>query len=291
VAAEQQSGEEFLVRLTGTDPEHVPSNFSPRGEDIRKGSPVLSRGTILGARHTALMASVGYESVAVRPLPQVGLLSTGDEVVEPGATPAPQQIRNANAPQTIAQLAELGIVPTYYGIIPDDAKALQEAIGRARSENDLILMSGGISMGDFDHGPEAMENNGFSILYDRVAVKPGRPTTFAVSDEADLFGLPGNPVSCFVMFEVLVKHYLYRLMHTDYRPARCFASMGRNFERRKSRREEWIPVIVDEGGDVYPIEYHGSGHFLSLSRADGMIKIAQGIQRIEKGATVAVRRI
>lgn len=289
--ADRGRDEETYVRFTGTDPSTLPSNFSPRGEDVRRKKLLLSRATILSAKHTALIASVGYESVAVHTLPKVGLLSTGDEVVEPGSTPEPQQIRNANAPQTVAQLAELGIVPTYYGIIPDDAKSLEETIAEAKTENDLVLMSGGISMGDYDHGPEAMERNGFSILYDRVAVKPGRPTTFAVSEEADLFGLPGNPVSCYIMFEVLVKHYLYRLMYADYRPARCFASMAQDFERRKSTREEWILITVDEAGDIHPIEYHGSGHFLSLSRADGMIKIERGRSRIEKGASLAVRQI
>jgi molybdopterin molybdotransferase len=232
---------------------------------------------------------VGYASLSVYALPKVGLLSTGNEVVEPGQKPEPHQIRNANAPQAVAQLSPLGITPSYYGIVPDDPQALESTLARAQAENDLILMSGGVSMGDFDFGPEAIEKNGFTIQYDRVAVKPGRPTTFAVSDKADLFGLAGNPVSCFVIFEILVKPYLYRLMHGTYRAPRSLATLSKDFDRRNSERDEWIPVTLDEQGQITLLEYHGSAHFHSISQADGMIKIEREVKHIDKGAQLAVR--
>lgn len=289
IMVEQSEEHANYVNYTGSDPGSHPPNYSPRGEDVPLGTRVVSQGTLLGPQHTALLASVGYASVSVYALPKVGLLSTGNEVVEPGQKPQPHQIRNANAPQTIAQLSRLGITPTYYGIVPDDQQALESTLARAQAENDLILMSGGVSMGDFDFGPEAIEKNGFTIQYDRVAVKPGRPTTFAVSDKADLFGLAGNPVSCFVIFEILVKPYLYMLMQGTYRAPPSFATLSKDFNRSNSEREEWIPVVLDERGQITLLEYHGSAHFHSISRAEGMIKIERGIEHLEKGTLRAVR--
>lgn len=286
---EYTEGPDRYVVFEGIDGRNTPANYSPQGEDVPEGTTVLSAGTILKPHHIALLASVGKPAVQAAALPQVGLLSTGNEVVEPGTNPKAHQIRNANASQAAAQLEELNIVPAYYGIIPDDPEALTKALIKAKEENDLVLMSGGISMGDYDHGPEAMAGSGFTLLYDRVAVKPGRPTTFAVSESADLFGLPGNPVSCFVIFEILVKPYLYRLMNTDYSPKRSFAVTAETIQRKKTARQEWIPVGINEAGEARPVVYHGSAHFQSLSRADGMIKMERGESLIEKGASVAVR--
>ncbi|MFP4267898.1 MAG: molybdopterin molybdotransferase MoeA [Spirochaetaceae bacterium] len=286
---EYTEGAQRLVAFEGVDPQSSPANYSPRGEDVPEGTQVLSAGTILQSNHIALLASVGKPCPQAAALPKVGLLSTGNEVVEPGTPPEAHQIRNANASQAAVQLEELKIEPTYYGIIPDDPKALTEALVKAKEENDLVLMSGGISMGDYDHGPEAMAASGFTPLYDRIAVKPGRPTTFAVSETADLFGLPGNPVSCFVIFEILVKPYLCRLMNTIYRPKRAFAVAAVPIQRKKTAREEWIPVSINEAGEAQPVVYHGSAHFQSLSRADGMIKIKKGERIIERGAVLAVR--
>lgn len=289
IMVEQSQEDSEHIRYTGGDPQTHPPNFSPCGEDVPLGAKVVSQSTLLGPQHTALLASVGYGSVLVYALPKVGLLSTGNEVVEPEQKPEAHQIRNANAPQAVAQLSRMGITPTYYGIVPDDPQALESTLAKAQAENDLILMSGGVSMGDFDFGPEAIERNGFTIHYDRVAVKPGRPTTFAVSEKADLFGLAGNPVSCFVIFEILVKPYLYRLIHHTYRAPRSFAVLAQDFTRSNSERDEWIPVTLDEQGQLTLLEYHGSAHFHSISRADGMVKIERGIQQVEKGAQLAVR--
>jgi molybdopterin molybdotransferase len=277
------------VLYKGGEPGTCPQNYSPRGEDTPEGKIVLKMGTVLAPKSVAVLASVGRDVIEVRTLPRVGLVSTGNEVVEPWTAPEPHQIRNANAAQSIAQLASLGIVPTYYGIVGDDLKKLEEVIGRAAEENDLILMSGGVSMGDTDFTPDAVENNGFTILYDRVAIKPGRPTTFAVSKGTDFFGLPGNPVSCFVIMEILVKPYLVELMKGTHENSFLFARMGTHFDRKESNREEYYPATINDAGDVYPLEYHGSGHVHALADADVLIRIERGVLRLEKGSFTAVR--
>jgi len=277
------------MRFTGSRKELQIPNFSPRGEDKSVGAPVLKAGTILSPKHAALLASVGISRVPVVPAPKIALLSTGDEVVEPESTPLAHQIRNANGPQTIAQLALMGLSASYYGVIPDDPAQLKDTFGRAAGESDLILTSGGVSMGDFDHAPQAMKENGFEILYDRVAVKPGKPTTFAVSPKADLFGMPGNPVSCFVVFEIVIKPYLYAAMGAEYRPMISRAVLEEPFRRRKSDREEWIPLIFTETGGVVPAAYHGSGHYDGIAGADGMALLPRGVAEMEEGSILAVR--
>lgn len=273
----------------GSERERSFSNISLQGEDVALGERVLAAGTILRPGHTALMASVGVQDVPVVPAPRIGILSTGDEVVEPSESPLPHQIRNANAWQIFSQLGEINLSAVYYGIVPDDQRTLTETIAKAQSENDVVLMSGGVSMGDFDLAPGAMKDNGYEILYSRVAVKPGKPTTFAVSEKGDLFGLPGNPVSCFVIFEILVKPYLYRRMGTDYRPRKITAPMGENFSRKKTEREEWIPVTVGPDSTLSPVPYHGSGHYHAVALADGMVKLERGQSQLKKGDPVAVR--
>lgn len=275
--------------FTGTEKEKNFSNISRQGEDVAMGDRVLTKGTILKPGHTALLASVGFENVPVAAAPRIGILSTGDEVVEPSESPLPHQIRNANAAQLFSQLGEMNLTASYYGIVPDDAQVLTETMGRAQAENDVVLMSGGVSMGDFDFAPGVMEKIGYEILYSRVAVKPGKPTTFAISEKGDLFGLPGNPVSCFVIFEILVKPYLYRRMGTDYIPRRITAPMGESFSRKKTVREEWIPVRIGPESTLVPVTYHGSGHYHAVALADGMVKLERGQAELKKGDSVAVR--
>ncbi len=267
------------------------SNFSPRGEDVKAGSLVLSAGTVLSSKHIALLASVGYARALVKRLPRVGLLASGNEVIEPEENPDLFQVRNANANQAMAQLGDLGIRPRYYGIVPDDVGQLSSVLKHAAMENDLILMSGGVSMGDYDFAPDAITENGFTILYDRIAVKPGRPSTFAVSERADLFGLPGNPVSSFVITELLVKPYLYRLMGAHFQPRMLLCPLAEAFLRRDAEREEWFPVAIGDDGYARPIAYHGSGHFQALPAADGFMRIDRGISEMKKGKMVVVRPI
>ena len=273
----------------GSDVERNNGNFSHKGEDVSAGERILNKGRILSPKHTALLASVGVTQIPVRPLPRVGILSTGDEVVKPEEQPLPHQIRNANAPQLVSLLMEMHISPVNYDIVSDDIDSLTETISWAQTENDVVLMSGGVSMGDFDLAPNAMKNCGFRILYDRVAVKPGKPTTFAVSDRADLFGLPGNPVSCFVIFHLLVKPYIYRMMGAVSDPPGLTAVMSTDFTRKKTARDEWIPVSIEGDGTATPIPYHGSGHYYAVAQADGMVMIHKGSSILEKGSTVALR--
>jgi len=162
---------------------------------------------------------------------------------------------------------------------------------KAAQENDVVIFSGGVSVGDFDLVPGILKQNGIDLLFEKIAVKPGKPTVFGISEKVYCFGLPGNPVSTFVLFEILVKPFLYKLMGHNYSPANVRLPLGEALKRKKTIRQRWFPVAITETGTVKGVEYHGSAHINSLCGADGLISMGVGIAEIEKGTIVPVRLI
>jgi molybdopterin molybdotransferase len=129
------------------------------------------------------------------------------------------------------------------------------------------------------------------MLFEKIAIKPGKPTVFGTSGKKYCFGLPGNPVSTFVLFELLVKPFLYKLMGHDHKPFHIQMPLGDTLTSRKAKRQRWLPVAITEKGTVKPIEYHGSAHINSLCGADGLISMDIGVAEIEKGTSVKIRLI
>jgi molybdopterin molybdotransferase len=281
----EEAGED-RIRFTG---EKTQDNVCLRGEDLETGQVVLRRGTLIHPEEVAVLATVGCAEPPVARMARLGIISTGDEIVEPSVKPGPSQIRNSNSYQLLAQARRMCVAPTYYGVAADTRESLDELIGRALDECDVVMLSGGVSMGEFDLVPEVLRKNGVEILYDKVATKPGRPTTFGKSDRALVFGLPGNPVSTFVLFEVLVKPVLYRMMGHEFRPREFRARLDKTVRQRKIRRVNWIPVVLTTPGSVCPVEYHGSAHSGALCGADGLIRIPAGSTEIQAGSDVDVR--
>ncbi|HUW60100.1 MAG TPA: gephyrin-like molybdotransferase Glp [Candidatus Bathyarchaeia archaeon] len=281
------------VCFTGED---TAANICTRGEDIRAGDVVLRAGTLVEPQHIAVLATVGCVKPRVSKCPRVGIVATGDELVEPEVCPGPSQIRTSNSYQLCAQTVRAGSVPTYYGIVRDTEADIGAAMKRAMVANDVIIMSGGVSMGDYDLVPSVMRGNGFDILFDSVAVKPGKPTTFAVSRSGSrsrahwCFGLPGNPVSTFIQFEILIKPFLYRLMGHDYQPAYQVVPLTKTIHRRKTDRETWIPVRTD-GRGASACEFHGSAHLNALTEATGFVVMPADVAELKEGVLVHVRSI
>lgn len=176
-----------------------------------------------------------------------------------------------------------------YGIVKDTEADIDNALKTALAEDDVLIVSGGVSAGDYDFVPEVLRRNNVRLLFEKIAVKPGKPTVFGQSERAYCFGLPGNPVSTFVMFELLVRPFLYRLMGHDYSPVIVQMSLDEPITRRDAERQGWIPVRLTGGTTVRPVEYHGSGHVLALCGADGLISMEIGVGQIEKAAPVSVR--
>lgn len=194
-----------LEREAGTG-EHI----RLRGEEVRAGDVVLSAGEVLGPAAIGLLASTGHADVAVHRRPRVAIISTGSELVEVAETPGPGKIRNSNSYSIAAQVLAAGGVPVRYPIVTDDMDATRDAFRRAAAETDFILTSGGVSVGDFDFVKPVLEELG-ELTFCKVMMRPGNPQTLGTIDGVPFFGLPGNPTSTYVGFEIFIRPAL-RLM-------------------------------------------------------------------------------
>lgn len=266
------------------------SNICFRAEDLNRGDRVIKSGTLLKPSHIAVLASVGVVNPLVSINPAVGVLSTGDEIVEPDQTPNPVQIRNSNSYQLIAQAEQMSIRADYLGIAADQAGSLHSKINQALDQYDVVLITGGVSMGDFDLVPRIMVESGVEILFKSVAIQPGRPTVFGRRGNHYIFGLPGNPVSSYILFEVLVKPFLFKLMGHELEPMLLNLPIGEDYRRKKPERLSMIPVRICDGA-VFPIEYHGSAHINAYTLAHGVMMVEVGMTEIKKGELVHVRPI
>ncbi len=283
-----QSIPENKVRFTGTT---TSKNISHKAEDIQSGQIVIPKGTLIKPQHIALLASVGYPEPKVYKKPRVVILSTGSELVEPHKFPGPAQIRNSNAWQLQAQVLRTGALPNYLGIIGDSEEETDLAIKKAIAGNDVIILTGGVSMGDFDFVPEILKKNNVDILFEKILTKPGMPTVFGVHNKSFVFGLPGNPVSSFLIFEILVKPFLLQLMGINRDHSTLRLPLANDFKRKKADRLGLIPAKINPDGELIPVEYHGSAHVLSICEADFIFFVPIGISEFKKGERVDVRQI
>jgi molybdopterin molybdotransferase len=276
------------IRFTGSDPK---LNISFKGEDVKVSDIVLKKCRFIQPQDVAIMASVGHIRVKVKKKPAVGILSTGDELIDPSEFPGISQIRNSNAYQLSAQVDRAGGKGMDWGIAPDNESDTFELIEKAINESDVVIITGGVSMGDFDFVPSVLSRAGVKILFDRVNVQPGKPTTFGTHPKALIFGLPGNPVSSFIQFEMLVRPLLNKMMGYNWLPAEFKLPMAVDYERKSSDRLGLVPVFINNDMKVVPVDFHGSAHITALSESDGLIALKPGIKSVTKGEIVNVRQI
>ncbi|MBI9035790.1 MAG: molybdopterin molybdotransferase MoeA [Bacteroidales bacterium] len=265
------------------------SNISLLGEDIKENDLVLTKGTLLKPPHIAVLASVGCFEPLVKRLPIVAIISTGDELVEPNEKPTVGQIRNSNATQLFAQVSQCGAVAKYIGIAKDNPESTNQIISTALEQSDIILLSGGVSMGDFDFVPQILAEKGIDLKFKTIQVQPGKPTVFGTRDQQFFFGLPGNPVSSFVQFELLVKPLIRALQGSAYEAEIIRLPMGTDYSRKRTERKSFIPVQITTEGTVVPVDYHGSAHIHSYVFAEAITHIEIGEKEIKKGQLVDVR--
>jgi molybdopterin molybdotransferase len=266
-------------------------NIAFKGEDIRENDVVLEKGRLIKPQDIAVFASVGHVSVRVGKKPRIAVLSSGSELVEPSEKPGMSGIRNSNSSQLMAQIARAGASGVYYGIAEDDEDVTLSLLKSALAQNDIVLITGGVSMGDFDFVPAVLEKAGVKLLFRRIAVQPGKPTTFGKYPNGLVFGLPGNPVSSFIQFEMLVRPLIYKMMGHDWKPFVVNLPMKERFTRKYSERMALVPVKITKDNTVVPVEYHGSAHISALNDADGVISMPAGKTVLEKGEATVVRQI
>lgn len=255
-----------------------------QGEDVRRGSVVLARGRRLKPQDIGLAATVGAASVAVVRRPRVALFSTGDELVMPGEPLRPGAIYNSNRYTLRALLAQFGCECTDLGIVPDTLEATREALRSAAAGHDLILTSGGVSVGEEDHIKPAVQAEGQLDLW-QIAIKPGKPLAFGRVREAWFIGLPGNPVSSFITFLLAVRPFLLALQGADPAMPRPWAVPAAFDWPKADKRREFLRVRRTADGRVELFPNQSSGVLTSTVWADGVVDNPPG-QTVAAGDVV-----
>jgi molybdopterin molybdotransferase len=266
------------------------TNICYRGEDVKSGDRILAAGTRLQPAQLAIMAAAGCVRPGVFALPKVAVISTGNELVEPDKVPGTGKIRNSNGIQLTAQTMHYGLHADYLGIIPDNREKLTEVMTGALKKYHVILVSGGVSVGDYDYVPVVLQQLNVEIMIHGMNVKPGKHLLFGKRDNHFVLGLPGNPVSSFVLFEMLVKPLLNSLMGNTAEPLWLSVPLTQSYNRKKDDTLFFIPVMLRQGSAV-PVEYHGSAHINAYSGANGIMEIPVGVKSIKEGDRVNVRPI
>lgn len=264
-------------------------NICRLGEDLRAGRAVLFPGMIVGPAHLAVLATLGHTNVKVIRRPKVAVIATGSELVEAHQIPGPAAIRDSNSVQICAQVTAIGAEVLRIGIVADEREALLRAVAKAKTQADVVVLSGGVSEGDLDLVPEILEASGYRLLFSSVAMQPGRPTVFGFDGRTWCLGLPGNPVSTYVITELLLRPFLLGLMGHEHSWPPILAKLSKPWSRRRAERQITIPVVWTGPGTVAAIEYHGSAHIDALCRANACISVPVGVTELSQGSDVHVR--
>ena len=272
------------VRILAADPGK--RNICRRGEDVRQGQTVLDAGCVVRAAEVGLLASVGRDRVRIHRRPHVAVLGTGDELVPIAETPGPGRIRDSNSWSLTACCRLAGAQVERLGVAKDTEDDLRERIG-AGLARDVLLVSGGVSMGEWDLVPKVFDEFGVTVHFAAVRMKPGKPTVFATRAGRLVFGLPGNPVSTLVAFRLFVWPALRKMMgHADPAPPPVQGTLTAALKARGSRTT-FLPVRLsrkDRAWTIEPVTTHGSADLVSFTRADALAILEPG--PYEAGATV-----
>jgi molybdopterin molybdotransferase len=229
----------------------VGNNIRRQGEDVKVGEIVCPVGTVITPAVVAMAASVGRTLVKVVRSPQVAIISTGDELCEPDCTPGANQIYNSNAWGIQAAVKLAGGEPRYMGISPDDPEQIKSAV-KAALECDVVVTIGGVSVGDYDYVKECFEANGVNLDFWKVAIKPGKPLAYGKKDQTHILGLPGNPVSSLVTFELFGRPLIKQLMgHADLFRRQVNASLMEPLKTNTNRQSYIQAQLEVEGFDEH----------------------------------------
>lgn len=285
------------VEWTTTENEKVTISQQPTvgqhirraGEDITVGDVVLTAGRVVSPPVTGLLAIAGLSSVAVRKKPRVAVIATGDEIIEPGSPLEAGQIRNSNGPTLAAQVKAAGGQPTGPFVARDTREDVERTLAEAL-EADILVFAGGVSVGEYDFVQEALEDRGMKTLFWRVRQRPGKPLLFGTLDGKPVFGLPGNPVSASVCFEIYVRPLL-RKMLAGRDDCRTFeARLGAKLEKKKGLHyfARGIYTIEDAETTVKLAGPQASNIFSTMERANCLVHLPEEMEKLDAGHLVSV---
>lgn len=267
------------------------ANVRLAGEDLAAGQIVLAKGHKMQAADLGLAASLGTAEVTVRRHLKVAFFSTGDELVSVGKPLEEGQIYDSNRYTIYGMLSRFGVSITDYGVVPDDPEQLEATLLKAASDHDVVMTSGGVSVGEADYMKALLKKHG-QVLFWKINMKPGRPLAYGKINNAHYFGLPGNPVSAMVTFYQFVRLALLSLMGNTPQPAPLFkVESTQAIKKAKGRTEFQRGVLLEEGGvwKVKPLPNQGSGILSSMSIANCFIVLAEEIGNCEPGTVVDVQ--
>jgi len=258
------------------------ANTRRKGEDVAQGAAVLPHGHVLRPPDLALLSAVGCAEVSVFGRLRVGVLSTGDELCAPGATPDPEQTYDANRPMLLALVARWGCAAVDLGHVGDDRAALRARLDRAGC--DAVLTSGGASAGEEDHVSALLREAGAMAAW-RIALKPGRPLALGMWNGVPVFGLPGNPVAALVCALIFARPALGLLAGAGWRAPVGFDVPAAFEKRKKAGRREYLRARIRDGAvEVFASE--GSGRISGLSWAEGLVELSEPAQEVRRGDLV-----
>jgi molybdopterin molybdotransferase len=282
---------EFVTFRSGVKPG---ANILRRAEDAKEGALLLSRGTVLDALQVGACAAVGKATVSVHRRPRVAVLCTGEELRDIDACVREHELRNSNGPALCAALERWGYANGSYRTVADDAALLISELRRAAAKYDVIILTGGVSVGKYDFVPEAVTHIGATVLFHGVAMKPGKPTLYAtLPGNRHIFGLPGNPLSAMTAFHEFALPALRRLSGVPREGCRPFLRVpaASDVVSKGGRVRFMLARLVWEeaGASAVPVESHSSSDLVAGGRADGVFAIPADERTLPAGSRVAFR--
>lgn len=283
----QKDGRMVTIYAAAEKAEHI--RFA--GEDVRKGQLVIKRGSVLRPAHIGMLAALGKASTRVYQKPRVVIMSTGDELVDIKTNPGPGKIVNSNSYSLAAQVLECGAIPVMLGITKDKKSDLEKKFKQALNA-DVIISSGGVSVGDFDFVKNVMGEIGNAMHFWQVAMRPGKPLAFGAIEGVPLFGLPGNPVSVMVSFEQFVRPSLLKMLGHKKIFRRTIKAICTDGFEKKAGFRHFIRAIVRKENGKYLATItgnQGSGILKSMVAANGLVVMGENQTTIKKGEPVTVQ--
>jgi len=296
-------GADAVVMIEDTDREddelrifvavNTNENVMKKGSDIKKGATILKKGQVLGSSEIGVLAALGLTTAKVLRIPIIAVLSTGGEVTDPGKPLPEGKIYDINAFSISTAVIESGGKPVYFGAVPDDKVALTKALQTALASADMVITSGGVSVGPRDYTPQIVDSLGKpGVVINGIAVKPGKPTTLGFVGDKPVFSLPGHPTSALLIYYLLARPMVQRLAGrpvSGMKMVRAFA--GAKMFSAKGRRT-FVMVNLEFDREcrliAQPVESGASGAITTLAKADGFVEIAENEQFVDVNQEVAV---
>lgn len=282
-----ENEQSFTIRKSFT----VNENVSLKGEETQIGDTVLNKGQQVNPGAIAVLATYGYTQVKVFDKPSIGVIATGSELLEVGDDLEPGKIRNSNGPMIAALSQTFNLDVAAYQIQEDDLKSSIQVVKDAMSKHDIVITTGGVSVGDFDYLPQIYEEINAEVLFNKIAMRPGSVTTVAVADGKYLFGLSGNPSACFTGFELYVKSAVLHMMGaTAIYPQMVQATLMEDLTKANpfTRFVRATATFNGKSMTVVPSGFNKSGAVVAIAHSNAMIMLPGGTRGYQKGYTVDV---